>query len=479
LIDVPIKAEALEAALLAHNNSGEKMMIRKNCRLLPALALTLAMCIPSLAGAQGTQVVNPFIDLQGKPGKSINGLTPAQIRRAYRFDAIVPGLTQGSGQTIAVIDGFHDPNIESDLQTFSSQFNLPQLDCNSALGNGCLHRLYSCQVQPCYSSSNPPPPTDRHFVDPNSPYYQFWALEIALDIEWAHAIAPQANIVLVEVQANGCVTPAGFQCTAPPTSADFFDPTLDDLLGGVDVALNSPNKVSVVSMSWGGLEFSAEQGPNGEDAHFHAPNGVPHVTFFASAGDSGHGVIYPAASPYVMSVGGTRLNIDADGSYDSEKAWSGTGGGLSAVEPEPHFQSSYPIPNETNPPMRGTPDVGYNAAPATGVAVYDSVAGAYYGWSQVGGTSAGPPQWSGLFALANSLRHAIGKLPLTGSGGVNGNAVLYSFVQDDDGDDTFHDVSTGNDGNCGRLCKAKPGYDYLTGLGTPRANLLIPTLVAH
>jgi hypothetical protein len=127
--------------------------------------------------------------------------------------------------------------------------------------------------------------------------------------------------------------------------------------------------------------------------------------------------------------------------------------------------------------MRGTPDVAYDAAPATGVAVFDSVPyGGATGWSQVGGTSAGPPQWSGLFALANALRQILNKSELTGTDG-DANAVLYSVAQDALGNMTFHDVSNGKDGNCGAQCKAKPGYDYVTGLGTPRADLLVPALV--
>jgi len=197
---------------------------------------------------------------------------------------------------------------------------------------------------------------------------------------------------------------------------------------------------------------------------------VPNVTFFAAAGDSGHGVEYPAASPFVMSVGGTKLIVDQDGNYQSERAWSGTGGGVSLFEPEPSYQLAYPIPN--NPlKMRGTPDVAYDGNPNTGVAVFDSVPhGGDTGWFQVGGTSIGPPQWSALIAIANSLRARDNKPALTGAQGF-----LYDAVQNSEGI-TFHDIANGADGNCGKECRARPGYDYLTGLGTPRADLLIPML---
>jgi subtilase family serine protease len=395
------------------------------------------MCIPSLASAQGKQIVLPFLDVEGKAQKNVNGLTPAQIKEAYDFDQI---SNQGDGQTIAIVDAFDDPNIEADLATFDNQFNLPA--CTKV--NGCLTKAFSCKGVEC-PNSNPGSTDDATgTTDPN---YGFWVLEIALDVEWAHAIAPKANILLVEVHA----TATG-------------GASLNDLLGGVDVALK--HNVKVVSMSWGGTEWSTEAAD--EDWHF-VTNA--NVTFFASAGDSGHGVIYPAASPYVMSVGGTRLNIDPDGSYDSEKAWQGGGGGLSQYELEPIYQTAYPIPNDPQH-VKGTPDVAYDAAPATGVAVFDSVpyAGSA-GWIQVGGTSAGPPQWSGLIAIVNSLRANDKKPALTGSHGP-----LYQVVQDSDNDATYHDVSNGKDGTCGATCKAKPGYDFVTGLGTPKANLLIPAL---
>jgi subtilase family serine protease len=404
-------------------------MFWKKRRLLPALALTVVMGIPHVASASGKEIVLPFLNVQSSAQKKVVGLTPAQIRRAYGFDQI---YNQGEGQTIAVVNAFDHPSIEQDLATFNKQFGLPQLPACSTLPSPvpCFQKVFA-------SGSNP---------GTNDPNYGFWALEAALDVEWAHAIAPKATIILVEVASTG-----------EPNGA-----TLDDLLGGVDVALNYAN---VISMSWGGGEFSTEQAD--EDGHFVKPN----VTFFASAGDAGHGVSYPAASPLVMSVGGTRLNIDPSGNYLSEKAWAGSGGGLSADESEPIYQIAYPVPNDLHH-LRGTPDVAFDAAPATGVAVYDSVPySGSSGWLQVGGTSIGPPQWSGLVAIANSWRANIGKPALTGSLGG-----LYDAAQDRDGDAAFHDVSHGKDGNCGLVCKAKPGYDYVTGLGTPKADLLIPAL---
>ena len=398
-------------------------MFYRHYRLLPLLVVTLSICVPNLVSAQGNEPARPLLNVLGSGKKSVVGLTPAQIKRAYGFDQI---SNQGEGQTIAIVDPFDHPKIEQDLGNFDSQFNLP--DCTTT--NGCFQKVLVCD-----NNNTCPGTTDTN--------YQFWALEIALDVEWAHAIAPKANIVLVEV-----------------TGA-----TLDVLLHGVDVAVSEHNP-SVVSMSWGGPEFDTE---DSDEGHFVPQN----VTFFAGAGDSGHGTLYPAASPSVMSVGATTLHVDKGGNYRNEKAWPGTGGGTSPFGPEPPYQLAYPIPNDPLT-MRGTPDVAYDGDPNTGVAVYDSVPfGGATGWSQVGGTSIGVPQWSALVAIANSLRAGDNKPALTGR---QGFLYDHKVVQDSNGDMTFHDISNGKDGNCGQQCRARPGYDYLTGLGTPRADLLIPAL---
>ena len=280
-----------------------------------------------------------------------NGYSPAQIRHAYGFDQIT---NQGAGQIIGIIDAYDDPNAESDLAVFDQQFGLPP--CTTA--NGCFHKIFGGSKRPKTNAG--------------------WALEISLDIEWAHAIAPKATILLVEATTN----------------------SLGDLLNAVDVAVR--NGSSVVSMSWTVSEFSSE---SRQDNHFVSTG----VTFLAASGDNGTGVAYPASSPDVVGVGGTSLSIDANGNYLSEAAWSGSGGGLSSHEVEPLFQSAFGIPNDARG-YRGTPDVSYNASPATGFAVYDSVAlSGASGWFCVGGTSAGSPQWAALLAISNSMRVGIAK----------------------------------------------------------------------
>src|SRR5262249_26307843 len=138
-------------------------------------ALLIAIANASFAHAQASRQVHPFFLTQGAGKKSVVGYTPSQIRRAYGFDQI---KGQGSGQTIAIVVAFDHPNIEQDLAVFDSTFNLPS--CTTA--NVCLHKVYA-------SGSKP---------DTNSD----WAFETALDVEWAHAIAPEAKILLVEAPAE-------------------------------------------------------------------------------------------------------------------------------------------------------------------------------------------------------------------------------------------------------------------------------------
>lgn len=342
---------------------------------------------------------------------SPSGLTPARVRRAYGFDQISNG---GAGQVIAVVDAYDDPNIEADLGVFDTKFNVAS--CTTS--NGCFRKIYASGTKPS--------------TDPG------WALEIALDVEWAHAIAPAAKIMLVEAKSSSYA----------------------DLMYAVDVAVK--NGATAVSMSFGGSEFSGE---TTYDSHFN----VPGVTFTASSGDSGDGVEYPAASQYVVSVGGTTLNADSYGNYISESAWSGSGGGVSAYEPEPSGQANFPIPYAGK---RGGPDVAYDANPTAGFAVYDSVTyNKQSGWFQVGGTSAGSPQWASFMAIVNSLRVAQGKAGL--SAAYNS---LYTVAKTAYGD--YHDITTGSNGSCGTVCNAAGGYDYVTGLGSPSANWLVPALVS-
>ena len=328
-----------------------------------------------------------------------SGMSPAQIKQAYGF----PANLEGAGQVIAIIDAFDDPNIESDLATFSTQFNLPA--CTTS--NGCFTKLYA-------SGSKPGGDTG-------------WGLEMSLDVEWAHAIAPAAKILLIEAADN---------------SSGLYE--------AITVAIHQ--KATVISLSWGGSEFSQET--------FYDSSifGVSPVPIVAASGDTGNGVWFPAASPYVVSAGGTQLTLDSNGNYLSETAWSGSSGGISAFETEPAYQSIFPIASDT-PKRRGVPDVAYNASPGTGYSVYDSFGNG--GWLVVGGTSASAPQWAALIAIMKAAKN--------GNFGYF-NQSLYSVARTTT---LLNDVLTGTNGNCGYLCTARSGYDYVTGVGSPQAANLV------
>jgi fibronectin type 3 domain-containing protein len=346
------------------------------------------------------------------------GYSPSQMRTAYGFNLIMFGSTpgDGTGQTIGIVDAGSQPNLASDLHAFDQQYGLPDPVLTQVNQNGGS-------------------------VLPGN---QGWGLEISLDVEWAHAIAPGAKILFV--------------------GANSADNT--DLDAGVRYAATTGG-ASVVSMSYGGGEGSYEYG---EDSNYTTPG----VTFVAASGDSGAPPIYPSSSPNVLSIGGTTLKLGAGSSWFSETAWSASGGGLSSFEAQPSYQQGLTISNGSgtvNPNgKRATPDVAYDGDAATGVSVYDSFDyGAGTPWVKVGGTSAGAPQWSALIAIANQGRALIGLGPLSGASQTL--PAIYALSASD-----FHDITSGTTTGTPNYT-AGPGFDLTTGLGTPLANLVASALV--
>jgi subtilase family serine protease len=293
-----------------------------------------------------------------------SGYTPAQITAAYGLNAITFTSSSGAavkgdgtGETIALIEMYHDPNLQSDLATFDSMYNLP----NPSLS----------VVNQAGGQTN-----------------SGWAQEESLDVEWAHAIAPGASIVVVE---------------AAPSYSQSQE--LANLLGAVNTARSTPGVVAI-SMSWGFNEMPNEAS---YDSTFTTPAGHTGITFIAAAGDSG-GVEYPSASPNVLSVGGTTLNMSSSGGYGSETAWSSTGGGYSQFELEPEYQEAV---QQTG--ARATPDVAFDGDPNTGVEVYSTPPGSTRGsWQVFGGTSVGAPSWAGLIAIVDQGRAVAGQASLDG-----------------------------------------------------------------
>ena len=346
--------------------------------------------VPACPGsaAKGSVNCHAWITPKGKNhttrGATVLGMSPATIKTAYNFPT---NLDAGAGQTIAIVDAYDSATVEKDLGVFSKKFGLPS--CTTR--NGCFTKVDQ-------NGGTSYPRTDAR-----------WALEIALDVQWAHAIAPGAKILLVEANSSD----------------------LDDLV----VAESYANThARYVSNSWGGGEFA-------DEAKYDKFFGGPDVSTFVSAGDSGQPAEYPSASPNVISVGGTKLfRINGTGPW-TENAWSNGGGGCSAYEPATAAQSAFSQYGQVNcGGKRATPDVSLDADPQTGVAVYDSTPyQGQQGWFVVGGTSASAPMWAARAA-------------------VSGKHVDASFVYGSS--IAFRDILNGTFYTC------LPGFDLCTGRGS-------------
>ncbi|SDH31428.1 Subtilase family protein [Lentzea fradiae] len=321
----------------------------------------------------------------GKP----KGYGPAELRSAYRLPP------SRSTETVAVVAAYDHPNAESDLAVYRRTFGLPP--CTAA--SGCFRKVN----QNGLPAPLPPP-------DPA------WAGEISLDIDMVSAICPTCRILLVE--------------------ADDASP---NLLTAVRTAVALGARY--VSMSWGAPEepLEVELDPLVFDQ--------PGVVFTAASGDLGHqgGVLYPAASPHVVAVGGTSLLPARNHRGWTESAWAGSGSGCSAYLPKPAFQHRISACSS-----RADSDVAAVADPDTGVAVYQTYG--QDGWSVDGGTSAAAPIIAAVYALAGKVRH-----------GDRPNEYPYARPG------ALFDVTTGTNGECANavLCRAGRGWDGPTGLGTP------------
>ncbi|MGO9114822.1 MAG: S8 family serine peptidase [Thermoguttaceae bacterium] len=379
----------------------------------------------SITPVAGKYVGATFPSTAANPGSG-PPFYPSQIRQAYEVTSLA---ASGAGQTIAIIDAYDYPNALSTINTFSSEFGLPLMT--------------SATFTQCNETGGTALPGTDPGGAPGSG--SNWELEEAVDIEWAHALAPSAKIILYEASSS----------------------YNSDLYAAVNTARNN-GAVSVVSISFGADEFDGE---NGNDSIFTTPPSrlaaTPKkgVTFVASTGDTGATGAYPAFSPNVVAVGGTSLVLTSKDTYSSESAWSSGGGGTSTVEPKPFYQQTTghgdALPTLTS---RAIPDVSFVAGSDSPVWIYDSYNG---GWWNVWGTSVAAPCWAGLIADADGIRSAEGFGTLDGPGQTL--PALYTLPSSD-----FHDITTGNNG-----FPAGPGYDLATGLGTPIANTLVPDLANY
>jgi hypothetical protein len=418
----------------------------------PAPPIVTTPASPPVVSPASPPVVSPASPLAHKPGYAYTdyiihqassgmspyavppgGYAPIDIRKAYGFNKITDGgaKTDGTGITIAIVDAFDDPNIVSDLATFDAKFGLPG---TTAAGVASFFK----KVNQSGGAALPNPDAG-------------WAGEISLDVEWVHALAPGAKIILVEANDN--------------SNANLLDAAVK--------WAGTKSGAQVVSMS-----FGVDGGFPGEtayDSDFAQPGGYG-VTYLASTGDSMAPGGYPAESPNVVAVGGTSLTTDAAGNWKSESVWEnspfpgdGGGGSVSMFEAKPAYQKGVAGVTAVDPGnFRATPDVAFDADPATGVAIYDSYG--QPGWLQIGGTSFACPAWAALVGITDEVRANHGLPSLAGT--TQTLPRLYSIYQNaGQYSNDFHDITTGSNGN-----PALPGYDLSTGIGTPIANNLVPDL---
>ncbi|HET9172950.1 MAG TPA: S53 family peptidase [Actinospica sp.] len=321
-----------------------------------------------------------------------SGFGPSSLQSAYKL----PSSTAGSGETVAIVDAYNDPTAAADLAVYRSTYGLPA--CTKA--SGCLKIVGQ-------TGSSTLPKTNAG-----------WATEESLDLDMVSAACPNCHIILVEAT------------TASNTN--------------LGKAVNEAAKLGAdaISNSYGGSESSTDT--TYDTTYYDHPG----IAITASSGDSGYGVEYPAASPYVTAVGGTSLSTSSNARGWTETAWSGAGAGCSAYEAKPSFQSGA----GTGCSKRAVADVSAVADPNTGVAVYDTTPyQGYSGWQVYGGTSVASPLIASVYALAGN------------TSSIDNAALSYTNKS------SLFDVTSGSDGSCStsQLCTARSGWDGPTGNGTP------------
>ncbi len=337
-------------------------------------------------GTLASERVRPFGSVAAAATPA--GFGPATILQAY-------GIPAGGGSgTIVIVDAYNDQYALADFNAFSAQYGLPQETSTSVTASTNAH------LQVVYASGSKPRNNSG------------WSQEASLDIEWAHAMAPNAKIVLVEATSN--------------SNANLY--AAEDKAATIAGAQQCSN-------SWGGGESSGEAAT---DSHFNHPG----VAYFFSSGDNGGVRSYPAAAPNVVAVGGTSLFVDGSGNRTSETVWNGTGCGPSVYEPRPAYQN---VVSTRVGSARGIADVAGVADPNTGVAVHWNG-----GWYVFGGTSVACPIIAGIVNMSGTNRGS----------GVAEDTFIYGGL----GGPNFYDVTSGAAGAYG----ASAGYDFPTGVGSPK-----------
>jgi len=395
---------------------------------------------------------------------------PYQIRHAYNIDPLINAGLTGKGKTIVIVDAFQSPNVKAELNNFNTFYELPGLNGLGGKHDSSLGTF--TQIAP--DGVTPFVPGDENMTG--------WAEEISLDVEWAHAVAPGANITLVLAKSDD--------------DADILSATqyaVDHSLG------------EIISQSFGENESCVDSSLLAAEHKLFVKATLQHITLLASSGDEGaaqptcdnnswvQAASSPASDPLVTAVGGTELHAadycftsqgcdpaknPAPGTYLSEVAWNerdlelATGGGFSVLYSLPFYQlGTVPLRRQG----KGVPDVSYSAAVEHGALTYLDIPGIDAGFYIFGGTSTGSPQWAGIVALADQkANRALGFI----------NATLYLVSLIPQGYSAmFHDVTKGNnsvveqdsDGNNVKVLGFNAGkqWDATTGLGSPKADQVV------
>jgi len=378
LLSVAATVSALALAIFTNTTSAAAPSV------LPAPGHAAPVC-PGPVG-RGDARCHAWVRTDLAPLATPAGYGPADLQAAYKL----PSSSAGSGQTVAIVDAFDDPNAESDLGVYRSTFGLPP--CTTA--NSCFRKVNQSggTIYPRRNTG--------------------WAEEISLDVDMVSAICPNCHILLVEASSN----------------------SFANLSAAVDEAAKLG--ATEISNSYGGGEYSNEVT---DQSHYNHPG----IAVTVSSGDNGFGVEFPAASQYVTAVGGTSLNRASNSRGWTETVWSGAGSGCSAFISKPSWQT------DAGCARRTVADVGADADPNTGVAVYDTFR--VSGWLVFGGTSVSSPIIASVYALAgNAGATTYGSYPYSHTG-------------------SLFDVTSGSNGSCGGtyLCTGVAGYDGPTGNGTP------------
>ena len=406
--------------------------------------------------------------------RASNCIDPYEMRHAYQVDSLIAAGYDGTGQTIVILDAFDNPNLVAQVATYNAFYGLPDTQLTKVAPDGLT----------------PFNPADNNMSG--------WAQEISLDVEWAHAMAPGAKIVLVLAKSNND----------------------SDIASALTYAVNN-NLGSVISMSFG--ENESCLAPADQTAYHNAfmAATAKHITLLASSADQGaalntcdgnswvKAVSSPASDPLVTGVGGTELTVakyclasrgcdptanPAPGTYQSETAWNeglpygdfgnvfgegtlSTGGGFSVVFAEPPYQEGVIHGGK----QRAVPDVAYSAAVEHGALTYLAIPGIPAGFYLFGGTSAGSPQWAALTAIANQRAGTnLGFL----------NAGIYRIVEASQSyASSFHDVTVGTNSSLQFDVSNNPvnvigfnagkGWDPTTGAGSPQGAGIVSDLLLN